>query len=109
MGRGILACGTAGGQGGRKQLIRKPGHRHLPTAGLAVERADHLIGQPRGVEVSWHGMKEDSRDTPGCSKPFNTGLPRVSGLSKVRVLLLPLCYPLELSEPQNRSGPCGTD
>jgi hypothetical protein len=38
-----------------KQLVGETRHRHPAAQALAVKRADHVVGEARGVWVSGHG------------------------------------------------------
>ena len=39
-----------------EQIVGKPGHRHPAALSFAVKRADHVIGQTRGIQGAWHGF-----------------------------------------------------
>ena len=39
-----------------EQIVGQTGHRHPAALSFAVKRADHVIGQTRGIQGAWHGF-----------------------------------------------------
>ena len=39
-----------------EQFVGHPGHRLAAALALAVKRADHVVGQTRGIQGAWHGL-----------------------------------------------------
>lgn len=39
-----------------QQVIGDAGHWLSLTLAFAVKRADHVVGEPGGIEVAWHGF-----------------------------------------------------